>query len=287
MHKVSTTLAILEHEVSELRLILERQAGVLLDTPSDLLANLVSDNIESQRLNGTAELLDRLRSSDAECENFLEPLLDGTTRFFAHPEAFDALTNRVLPELMGRKSSQDPSHTLRVWSAGCATGEEAYSIGISLCEAVNGSGGDWNIRIVGSDVRREALKIAERGLYPEANLAQIPRPLLQTYFARVGQHFLVKPRLRNLVSFNSMNLVKAGYIGRFHCIFCMDVLSRFSKGQRAALVQRLHLYLEPGGFLFLGEGEKLPASTVTFDPVKNISYTVYRKPRASAAATGR
>src|SRR6266568_9586400 len=262
MHKISTTLAVLEHEISELRLILERQAGVLLDTPSDLLADMISSQIDSERLSGAAELLDRLRSSDAECERFLQPLLDGTTRFFAHPEAFDALTYFAPPELMGRNSPTEPSHTLRVWSAGCATGEEAYSIAISLCEAVDSSNDEWAMRIFGTDIRSEALKTAERGLYPESALAQIPRPLLQSYFARVGQHFLVKPRLRNLVSFTSMNLAKPAYLGRFHCIFCMAVLSRFSKSQRSALVQHLHLYLEPGGFLFLGEDEKLPAAAV-------------------------
>jgi two-component system CheB/CheR fusion protein len=287
MHKVSTTSAVLEHEVSELRLILERQTGILLDTPCDQLSRLISKRIESLHLGGAGDLLGRLRSCDAECEYFLEPLLDGATRFFAHPAAFDALVNLALPELTVRESSHEPSRTLRVWSAGCSTGEEAYSIAVSLCEAVNCSTGDWNIRIVGSDIRREALKFAERGLYPESSLEQIPRPLLPTYFARMGQHLLVKPWVRNLVSFTPMNLAKAGYIGRFDCIFCMDVLPHFSRTQRTALAKQLHLYLEPGGYLFLGQGDKLPAIDVKFDTRRHLDYTVYRKPMAAAAGHGR
>lgn len=287
MHKLSTALAVLEHQVSDVRLILERQAGVLLDTPSEIIAELISEKIEALHLADATELLHRLRASDTDCERFLEPLLDGATRFFAHPEAFDSLARYAVPELMRQYRPVEDARSLRVWSAGCASGEEPYSIAITLCETLNCGAGDWNIRIFGSDIRQEPLGVAERGLYPESALAQIPRPLLQSYFARLGQHFLVKPRIRNLVSFNSMNLAKASYIGRFHCIFCMDVLPRFSMSQRAALVQRLHLYLEPGGFLFLGESEKLPVSSANFEATRNFNYTLYRKPMAAGAASGR
>jgi two-component system CheB/CheR fusion protein len=287
MHRVSTSLAVLEHEISELRLVLERQAGVLLDTPSEVLSDLISRSIEELHLNCTADLLDRLRSSHSECERFLEPLLDGTTRFFAHPEAFDSLSRLALPGLEQQISPHEQPRTLRMWSAGCSTGEEAYSIAMSLCERLNRASGEWNIRILAADIRPEAIKAAERGLYPEAALSQIPRPLLQSYFARLGKHFLVKPRIRNMVSFTTMNLTRMDYIGRFHCIFCMDVLSQFSMAQRTAVVQRLHLYLEPGGFLFLGESEKLPSSNANFEARQNFNYTFYRKPMASAAASGR
>jgi chemotaxis protein methyltransferase CheR len=107
------------------------------------------------------------------------------------------------------------------------------------------------------------------------------------YFAKVGQHLLVKPRLRNLVSFTPMNLAAPTYIGRFDCIFCMDVLPHFSTAQRIALVQRLHLYLEPGGYLFLGDGEKIPAMDVTFNFHKSADYILYQKPLAAAAKVGK
>lgn len=286
MHKLSTSLAVLEYEISELRLIVERQAGVLLDTPSDVLSDFISRSIAELHLDGVVDLLDRLRSSHSECERFLDPLLDGTTRFFAHPEAFDSLSQLALPELEEQISPQEQSRTLRMWSAGCSTGEEAYSIAISMCESLKRATGEWNIRILAGDIRPEAIKVAERGLYPETALAQIPHPLLQSYFARLGKHFLVKPRVRNMVSFTTTNLTRMEYIGRFHCIFCMDVLSQFSMIQRSALLQRLHLYLEPGGFLFLGESEKLPSSSVNFELRQNYDYVFYRKPMATAATSG-
>jgi hypothetical protein len=100
-------------------------------------------------------------------------------------------------------------------------------------------------------------------------------------------YLLVKPRLRSLVTFNTMNLTKPVYIGRFDCIFCMDVLPHLSRSQRTALVERLHLYLEPGGYLFLSQTEKLCAPNLNFRAETFDGYTFHRKPLAASAAYGR
>jgi len=102
-----------------------------------------------------------------------------------------------------------------------------------------------------------------------------------------GAHLLVKPRLRSLVTFNTMNLSKPVYIGRFDCIFCMDVLPHLSRVQRTALMERLHLYLEPGGYLFLSQTEKLCAPNLNFRSETFDGYTFHRKPLAASAAYGR
>jgi chemotaxis methyl-accepting protein methylase len=286
MNKLSTTVAILEHELSEIRLILERKTGVLLQTPTEQLSEIVAEYLDPRQSASSTDLLERLRSSDSECESLIGRLVGGETGFFRCPAAFDSLAKVAILELQARKAAENP-HSLRVWSAGCATGEEPYSIALSVCEAVNCSAGAWKVHIVGSDIRRNALQVAERGLYPQSALRRVSRELVQTYFAKVGQHFLVKPRLRNLVTFTPMNLAAPSYIGRFDCIFCMDVLPHFSTAQRIALVQRLHLYLEPGGYLFLGDGEKIPAMDTTFNYHKNADYVLYQKPLAAAAKSGR
>ena len=284
MHKISTS--VLEHEVSELRLILERHAGVLLDIPSEVLSEAIQNYILTKGPGGVPDVLNLLRSSEVECERMLETLLDAKTKFFRHPQVLEALARRVLPELESRKLTENP-RSLRIWSAGCASGEETYSIAISVCEALNCNGGGWNVRIIGSDIRRRALETAQRGLYPEADLQHLPRTLVKSYFVRVGQHLLVKPRLRNLVTFTPMNLAKPDYLGRFDCIFCMDVLPHFSMAQKVSLAQRLHLYLEPGGYLFLGQSEKLPAAGVSFRYHKFGDHTLYQKPLAATASAGR
>jgi len=277
---------VLEHELSELRLLLERQAGVLLPSPQDVLSAKVSEYLEARHLNSVADLMGRLQASDSECERLLEQLLDAETGFFRHRAAFAAFDQQILPELRARKLS-DQGQSLRILSAGCSTGEEAYSIGLSLCRAMEAGAAGWTIHILASDIRQTALTFAERGLYPYAAMQSISKPLLQSYFARVDQHYLAKPRLRNLITFTQMNLARPAYLGRFDCIFCMDVLPHFSAAQRVALTQRLHLYLEPGGFLLLGDGEKLPAADVTFQTEAHKNAMLYRKPIAAAAKAGK
>lgn len=359
MHRLMAGVTILEHELSELRLLVERQTGILLDCPNSALAAHVADYLESHELESPAALLARLRAADldpASVAAFLDGVLNTTTGFFRHPGAMNALARQVVPQLYSRKSD-DGGSTLRIWSAGCGTGEEPYSIAMALCEALpngNGNGNsngsnnssaskdskasgknggisensipalssgvkDWSIHIVGSDLLASAIQVAERGLYPQSALAGLPPATIRACFSKIGSpngganaqdapqngsnngtangassngsngtaHLLVKPRVRSLVTFNTMNLTKPVYIGRFDCIFCMDVLPHLSRAQRTALLERLHLYLEPGGYLFLSQTEKLYAPNLNFRSETYDGYTFYRKPMAASAAYGR
>jgi chemotaxis methyl-accepting protein methylase len=372
-------VTILEHELSELRLLVERQTGILLDCPNSALAAHVAEYLEAHELESPAALMGHLRAADQDpsaLPTFLDGVLNSSTGFFRHPGAMNALARQVIPQLYTRKSVDAPS-TLRIWSAGCATGEEAYSIAMALCEALptgnsnsngNGSNGivgkdakdrdlkektassrnggiaetsvpgsagtapkDWSIHIVGSDLLPSAIEVAERGLYPQSALTGLPPAAIRACFSKIGSpngssngssegsqnsgtngagngstngstngsgngsgngssngaHLLVKPRLRSLVTFNTMNLTKPVYIGRFDCIFCMDVLPHLSRVQRTALMERLHLYLEPGGYLFLSQTEKLYAPNLNFRSETFDGYTFHRKPMAASAAYGR
>jgi len=284
MHKLSASIAVLEHELSELRLLIERHAGVLLECPTEVLTGRIAEYLEFCHLASAADLLVRLHSRENECDDLVEHLLSGETGFFRHPAALEAFQKVALPDLATRKGATP--RQLKLWSAGCASGEEPYSIALSLCELMNGGGG-WNVHIVASDIRRKALQAAERGLYLKEELECVPRHLIPPYFARVGTHFLVKPRLRNLVTFTPMNLARPVYIGRFDAIFCMDVLPHFSMSQRITLTQRLQLYLEPGGYLFLGQGERIATTDAYFHCCQHSGYTMYQKPLAAAARMGR
>jgi chemotaxis methyl-accepting protein methylase len=361
MHRLMAGVTILEHELSELRLLVERQTGILLDCPNSALAAHVAEYLETHELESPAALMGRLRASDQDpsvLPAFLDGVLNASTGFFRHPGAMNALARQVVPQLYSRKSDDGPS-TLRIWSAGCGTGEEAYSIAMALCESLptatgngnglsNGSVGkdgkektpssrsggivengppaptagtrDWSIHIVGSDLLPAAIAVAERGLYPQSALTGLPPVAIRACFSKIGTngnsngspesaqngatngsgngigsgngsvngaHLLVKPRLRSLVTFNTMNLTKPVYIGRFDCIFCMDVLPHLSRAQRTALLERLHLYLEPGGYLFLSQTEKLYAPNLNFRSETFDGYTFHRKPLAASAAYGR
>jgi chemotaxis methyl-accepting protein methylase len=302
-------------------------------------------------------VLDRLRSPEQDSSS-LQSVLDGlinvNTGFFRHPGALNALSRHVVPQLCARKSVDGPS-PIRIWSAGCSTGEETYTIAMAVCDALSQSGasggnnGNSNgnrksaarnggivdstaptgtgnpnsalsFHVVGSDLLPQNIETADRGVYRQSALDGLPPATIKNYFSKINSpslaisdaqheveergpkligngssngsqgafaHLLVKPRLRSLVTFNCMNLARPGYIGRFDCIFCMDVLPHFSRAQRIALIERLHLYLEPGGYLFLSQTEKLIMSNLNFRSETFDGYTFHRKPLAASAAYGR
>src|SRR5580704_2187514 len=141
MHKLMAGVTILEHELSELRLLVERQAGILLDCPNSALAAHVAEYLENHELDSPAALLASLRACDQDpslLPQFLDGVLNVNTGFFRHPGAMTALARHVVPQLYSRKVDDGPC-TLRIWSAGCATGEEAYSIAMALCDTLPGS----------------------------------------------------------------------------------------------------------------------------------------------------
>src|SRR5208337_5195200 len=142
MHKLIATSTILEHELSELRLLVERQTGIVLDCPNSALAAHVADFVEAQDLRSFSVLLERLRSAEqdpASLPLLLDGLVNTKTGFFRHPGALNALTRQVLPQLFARKCADGPS-PLRIWSAGCSTGEETYSIAMAVCDALSHNG---------------------------------------------------------------------------------------------------------------------------------------------------
>ena len=350
---------ILENELSQMRLLVERQTGVALDCPNSALSAHVAEYVEARGLGSSTTLLERLRSSEQD-PSTLSSLLDGlvntNTGFFRHPGALNALARQVLPQLCARKSADGPS-PLRIWSAGCSSGEETYSIAMAVCDALshNGAANNGNlvgssngksgsrgggvadnpvaapssgsakiaagvsIHIVGSDLMSHNIATADRGIYRQSALDGLPPATIRNYFSKISSpavipaeaeneieedsrfqaknaaaepsvnpaRLMVKPRLRSMVTFNCMNLARPGYIGRFDCIFCMDVLPHFSRAQRTALLERLHLYLEPGGYLFLSQTEKLASSNLNFRSETFDGYTFHRKPMAASAAYGR
>ena len=166
---------------------------------------------------------------------------------------------------------------MKVWSAGCASGEEPYSIAITIAESLEFADA-WNIHILATDVSRQALDIAERGIYPKRELNTLNPKQLDAYFTKSGDDFKVKPKIRNMVTFAPLNLAQAVYMGRFDFIFCMNVLIYFSDERRSALIQRFYEYLEPGGYLFLGHAESVAKAGVNFEPIVVGDSLIYQKP---------
>jgi chemotaxis protein methyltransferase CheR len=275
-------VAISEHELAEIRLFIERRSGILFDeSRRRFLSDRVIKHLKNRAVAHGTDLLRLVSSSNTEYEALLEVLLTQETSFFRYPAVYEALQKRVLPELHSKKFWHNP-RSLRIWSAGCSTGEEPYSIAISVLETLEFPEA-WNIEILATDISRHALDVAQRGHYSRRELASFTPAQIDAYFAPIASgQFLVKPKVRNLITFAQMNLAQMVYMGRFDCVFCMNVLIYFSDELRATLLRRFHECLEADGYLFLGHAESIAKAKVDLEPIVISDSLIYRKSMRTA-----
>ena len=268
-----------EHELSEIRMLIEERTGIHFDSSRErFFSTRVREHLHSRGHARGNDLLRAIRKSNVEYEALLEKLLTQETTFFRYPAVFEAFEKRVLPELHVKKFWKNP-RTLRVWSAGCSTGEEPYSIAITIIDSLNLAEA-WDVEILATDIGRLALKHAERAIYSGRSISSVNERQLGTHFSPVTGGHQIKPRIRKIVNFVQMNLASPVYIGKMDLIFCMNVLIYFSEERRRALVQRFYDALEPGGYLFLGHSESISKMPVKFQAIVLGDCILYRKPTA-------
>jgi chemotaxis protein methyltransferase CheR len=268
-----------EHELSEIRMLIEERSGICFDQSRErFFVTRVREHLQARGFERGTEFLRAARKTNVEYEGLLERLLTQETTFFRYPAVYEAFQKRALPELHVKKFWKNP-RTLRIWSAGCSTGEEPYSIAITVADALSFADA-WNVEILATDVGRAALKHAENGVYSGRSISSVTEKQLAAHFVPVENGQQVKPRLRKMVTFTQMNLATGVYVGRMDVIFCMNVLIYFSEERRQSLVQRFYDTLEPGGYLFLGHSESISKMPVKFQAIVLNDCILYRKPVA-------
>ena len=277
-----TTARVTESELDEIRALIEHRSAILFDSSRErFFSTRLHEYLEEKKLASGSELLRTVRGSSIEYESLLERLLTQETSFFRYPAVHEALEKRILPEFQERKFWLNP-RTLRIWSAGCSTGEEPYSIAITLCESLKFAEA-WEIEILATDISRRALRHAERGAYSRRSLRDVSLHQVETYFTATKHGFQVKPRIRRMISFAQMNLAESVYVGKLDCIFCMNVLMYFSEERRLSILRRFFDALEPGGYFLLGHAETLSNVPMKFESMVLGDCRLYRKPLATEA----
>lgn len=200
----------------------------------------------------------------SELKDLLILLTIGETAFFRSPDQFTALREHILPRMIAKRSSS--GKTLRLWSAGCSTGEEPYSLAITVREVL-GSAAGWDIRVLASDINLHFLEVAQKGRYSPRSLRYVEtdagRSVLAKYFVREGETYAVTGDIRNLVTFFPHNLVRDPYAlaggdgAPLDVIFCRNVLIYFDRDTTRAVVEKFHPILKDDGYLFVGYSESL------------------------------
>ncbi len=214
----------------------------------------------------------RLKRERNELDLLYRDLLIGVTRFFRNEDAFAVLEDRVLPELFQREPRDAP---VRVWVAGCATGEEAYSLAILLYEASSRHGGR-PVKIFASDVHRGSLELAARAVYDAEAVANVSPERLQRYFIQRGQDYQVVPEIRQLIVFAPHNVIRDAPFTRIDLISCRNLLIYLQTAAQQKALSLFHFGLNRDGMVFLGPSESLGVLSHDFEVVDK-HWRIYKK----------
>ncbi|MBL8800170.1 MAG: PAS domain-containing protein, partial [Planctomycetia bacterium] len=242
-------------------------------------ASTVSRRIERRLLLNRAHDLDdyveRLRADPEELNALYHDLLIGVTRFFRDAEAFARLGREVLPGLL---SGLEPADDFRVWVAGCATGEEAYSLAILIQEQVEALGRPVNVKLFATDVHRASLDFAGAGCYTEAQLADVSPERLARWFVHKRDGYQVSHDLRQLVVFAPHNVIKDAPFTKLDLITCRNMLIYLQPPAQKKVLSLFHFALKTGGVLFLGPSESPGDLSDEFSLI-DAHWKIYRKRR--------
>jgi chemotaxis protein methyltransferase CheR len=257
------------------RLANERTGIVVSDDKFDMFYSRLARRLRQLGLPDFGSYCELLRSEDGadEVPELVNAITTNLTAFFREHHHFDFLAQRLVPELAARA---DRTGRVRVWSAGCSTGEEPYSVAITLGELL--ASPQWDLSVLATDIDSNVLAQAARGVYPMDRVRGIPVDRLRRWFlkgkgANDGKA-RVRQELQRLVRFEPLNLVEPWSVEPMDAIFCRNVIIYFDKPTKARLVDRFASALRDGGYLLIGHSESLYKVS---DRFQLIGSTVYRK----------
>ena len=257
-----------------------REAGINLNqSKRALVESRVARRLRSLEYQTYGQYLTFLEGqplNSAEWQEMINCITTNKTDFFRENHHFEFLRNRVVPEARAR-AAQGDSKQLRIWSAACSTGEEPYSIAITLREAF-GADRSWDVKILASDIDTNVLAVGEAGIFAPERFQGVPEPIKRRYFLRRKDDgaLMAKDDLKSLIRFRRINFVDPAWPIRtaFDVIFCRNVIIYFNRATQERLFERLVQYLKPTGYLLVGHSENLHWMNTRLVPVQN---TVYRR----------
>lgn len=232
--------------------------------------------LQLQSFNDYYRLVRYSKDRGQELEKIVELLTTNETYFFREAYQLRAFAEEILPELIERRKRQ---RRLRFWSAGCSSGEEAYTIAMLVLEREELA--NWNVEIFANDISRKVIQEARRGVYGKSSFRSIDGYFVNKYFRQQGETWVINDQVRKLVSFGQLNLLDdemLALIGLADVIFCRNVLIYFNQSARLKVVRTFYNKLAEGGYLLLGHSESLLNVSTDFELVHLKNDMVYRKP---------
>jgi two-component system, chemotaxis family, CheB/CheR fusion protein len=220
--------------------------------------------MQSTGLDSFDAYIDHLEVHPQEFTHLFNTVLINVTGFFRDPAAWEYVGQEIVPRILSHKSDQD---VMRVWCAGVASGEEAYSVAMVLAQAMGEEAYQQRVKIYATDVDDEALTFARQGTYGERDVADVPSELLARFFEQVGPEYIFRKDLRRAVIFGRHDLLQDAPISRIDLLVCRNALMYFNTEAQGRVLNRFHFALNNDGFLFLGRAEMLYTHVAIFMPV--------------------
>jgi two-component system CheB/CheR fusion protein len=233
--------------------------------------------------NSYGDYLDYLEVHPEEYQELFNTLLINVTEFFRDPPAWEHLRADVLPELLAAKDGDEP---IRVWSAGCASGQEAYTVAIILAERLGDEAYLERVKIYATDIDEEALTLARHAIYTTKQMEGVPEDLRARYFERADQRMAFRKDLRRTVIFGRNNLVQDAPISRLDLLICRNTLMYFTAEAQGRILRHFHFALRDHGVLMLGKSEMMISHRDVFEAV-DINRRIFRKIERSASLQAR
>jgi chemotaxis protein methyltransferase CheR len=269
-----------DEDFENLRSLIYKTCGInLSNTKRELMHARLSKRLRQIGVESFREYYQFVTRGDSKAEmvQLMDAISTNLTSFFREPEHFDYLTEEGFPEIFAGPKS---SWRVRLWSAGCSTGEEPYSLGLTLLNYLHLQGlGSLDIKILGTDISTRVLKEATNGVYSEDRVVKIPEADRRRFFDKFKRgenyYYRVKNTVKDIITFRRLNLTEPfPFKEVFDLILCRNVMIYFDRSHQESLVNKFWDCLKPGGFLMIGHSESLSGINLPFEYVKP---TIYRK----------
>jgi len=262
-----------EKDFQRLVSFVKQHYGINLSQKRQLIVGRLSNSVISMGFSGFTEYIDHIlgNKNPQDIELMLNKLTTNYTFFMRETAHFDYFQHTCLPYLERTKKN----HVLSVWSAGCSSGQEPYTLSMILKEHFDNKPGNWDTRVLATDISQNALKAAQAGIYDEESMKALPAEWKRKYFKKTSEKgvYQVADNLRNNVIYKTFNLMDPiRFKLKFDVIFCRNVMIYFDQATKEALVRRFFDATNPGGYLFIGHSESLNKATTPYDYIMPSAY---------------
>ena len=264
-----------DHDFENFRKLIYDESGITFSaTNRSILDSRIKELLRLKQVQTPAEYYGMVLRNPEELKVMLDSVTTNLTRFFRNQPHFDALVNYVIPNIIAEKKALGVDKTIRIWSAGCSTGEEPYTIAILMKEICPP---DFKFQITASDISLKSLMVGQKGFCTDTKVDGVPSQYLAKYFTKVEDGYQVKKELMDTIRFDYHNLKNDSGARNLDIIFCRNVLIYFDEPAQLAVINRFYNSMGKHSYLYIGHSESLFGMNTKFEFLKTQWACLYQK----------